>query len=133
MGWRVVTYQKDFVGWHNIKLTLNERKGATFKEREVWWSSIGVNVGHEEDGKHSQYFRPVLVLRKFNNHIFWGVPLTTQIKTNPYYFKMHFKEKDQCAMLAQMRLFDSKRLSDKMGQIPMSSFDDIRAAIKNML
>ena len=35
----------------------------------------------------------VLIVRKFNPHIFFGVPLTTKIKHNPYYFPMRFKER----------------------------------------
>jgi hypothetical protein len=27
----------------------------------------------------------VLIMRKFNPHIFFGVPLTTKMKQNPYY------------------------------------------------
>ncbi len=128
-----MSYTKDFVGWHNVKVTLDSHKGATFKERDVWWCSVGINVGHEEDGKNKQYSRPVLVLKKFNNHIFWGVPLTTQIKDAHYYYKLSFKGKEQCVMIAQMRLFDSKRLSDKMGQMPQPHFEEIKRAIKEMI
>ena len=65
--------------------------------------------------------------------IFWGVPLTTQIKDNPYYFPIHFKDKDQCVMLGQMRVFASRRLSDKMGQMPVHHFEDIKSAIYSIL
>ena len=42
----------------------------------------------------------VLIVRKFNPHIFFGVPLTTKIKQNPYYFPMRFKDREQCVMLS---------------------------------
>ena len=40
------------------------------------------------------YNRPVLIVRKFNPHIFFGVPLTTKIKQNPYYLPMRFKDRE---------------------------------------
>ena len=37
----------------------------------------GKNIGFEQNGKGSNFVRPILVLRKFNSSIFWGLPLTT--------------------------------------------------------
>ena len=76
----------DFPGWHRQKEQLHaQHHTPTFQEREIWWCSVGVNVGHEMDGKNQFYNRPVLIMRKFNPHIFFGVPLTTKMKQNPYY------------------------------------------------
>ena len=80
--------QKDFPGWHRHKERLHaQHHTPTFQEREIWWCSVGVNVGHEMDGKNQFYNRPVLIMRKFNPHIFFGVPLTTKMKQNPYYLQ----------------------------------------------
>ena len=54
-------------------------------------------------------------MRKFNPHIFFGVPLTTKIKPNPYYLSIRFKDRVQCVMLSQLRLWDGKRLTHKKG------------------
>lgn len=125
---------KDFVGWHDVKTKINEDSNIpTFQQREIWWCSIGTNVGHEQDGKGLFYRRPVLIIRKFNHRIFWGVPLTTQIKDNPYYHRFHFIEKEQCAMLSQLRLWESKRLNRKMGKLDFEQFSLIRARLKEML
>jgi hypothetical protein len=35
------------------------------------------------DGKNQFYNRPVLIVRKFNSHIFFGVPLTTKMNKTP--------------------------------------------------
>ncbi|PID34747.1 MAG: hypothetical protein CR971_01625 [candidate division SR1 bacterium] len=32
--------------------------------REIWYVSLGNNIGYEEDGKGNDYKRPVLVLKK---------------------------------------------------------------------
>ena len=45
---------KNFDGW-NVKKKLADAKLSNapfFKERDIWWMSIGINVGYEEDGKH---------------------------------------------------------------------------------
>ena len=78
---------KDFDGWNTNKKHLDKiDQPVFFREREIWWCSIGINVGHEQDGRGSDYRRPVLVLRKFNRWLFIGVPLSLQIKpNNPYY------------------------------------------------
>ena len=99
----------------------------------MWWCSVGVNIGHEMDGKHQFYHRPVLIVRKFNLHIFFGVPLTTKIKPNPYYFPMRFKDHDQCVMLSQLRLWDGKRLTHKMGQLPDDQCEAVQQALRSLL
>lgn len=126
--------QKDFDNWKRLKARLNERdRFPTFRQREIWWFSVGVNVGHEEDGKGSFASRPVLIVRKFNRRLFWGVPLTTQIKEKLHYHRVHFKGKEQCVMLSQMRLWDAKRLRNKMGQLPEDQFEEIRSALIALL
>jgi hypothetical protein len=44
-------YKKDFDGWNETKKRTDSRRGAPFyHEREVWWCTLGVNVGSEENG-----------------------------------------------------------------------------------
>ncbi len=118
---------KDFDGWQPVKKALNDDDRLTmFKERDVWWCSIGVNVGHEQDGKGNNFNRPVLVVKKFNNRLFWGVPLTTQIKDIPHYHQFELKGRMQCAMLTHLRLYDAQLLSDRMNRLSENEFENIR-------
>lgn len=82
-------YVKDFGNWNIRKKDLDRRTSRPpfFKEKEVWWLSIGVNIGYEEDGKGRNFARPVLILRKFNNQLFLGIPLSTKTKANIYYIE----------------------------------------------
>ena len=52
-----------------------------FHEQEVWFCALGANIGFEQDGRGEGFLRPVLVLKKFNNEIFWALPMTKNIKT----------------------------------------------------
>ncbi len=94
---------------------------------------MGSNIGDEENGKGVVHSRPILVVKKFNKNIFWGIPLTTQIKENPYYHKIVFQGKEQCAMISQLRLWDAKRLSSQMGQITQKSMTEIQQRIVDIV
>lgn len=126
--------EKDFTQWHQLKMHLNQQKDApSIGQRDIWWCSVGVNIGHEVDGKSELFSRPVLIIRKFSKHIFLGVPLTTQIKENPYYHPIHFRNRDQAVMLSQIRLWESRRLTRKIGQLPKKQFEEVRKALKEMI
>ena len=113
----MTNYEKDFDGWHPIKKDVNQRDAIpTFKRREIWWCSTGVNIGVEQDGKNHRYERPVLIVRKFNRRLLWGIPLSTKIKDFPHYLTIEFKAtkekepKERSFVISQMRSFDSLRL-----------------------
>lgn len=115
--------QKDFEKWNQLKQKIDStNKQIIYKDRDVWWCSIGINIGHEENGKNDFFTRPILILRKFNKQIFLGVPLTTKCKENKFYFRINFKDKEQSVMLSQIRVFESKRLRKRMGELPSNQF-----------
>jgi hypothetical protein len=61
---------KYFDLWNTAKQNLDIKildEKFRVHEREIWWCSMGVNIGDEEDGKNELFERPVLILRKFNN------------------------------------------------------------------
>jgi mRNA interferase MazF len=125
---------KDFDGWNTQKKLINSNSQTpTFKEREIWWCRLGVNIGHEEDGKGLQAHRPVLVLKKFNRQILWGIPLSTQIKDNPHYYHFEFLNKQQCALLTQLKLIDARRFNKKIGRLPEADFFEICSRIKDYI
>lgn len=124
---------KDFTEWHNIKTDLQHRTPPHFREREIWWCNLGINVRHEADGKGTDIRRPVLILRKFNADCFIAVPLTTVIKENPYYFRFHFRGRVQSAMISQLRMMDAARLTIFLGRMKDYPFDALRQKIKEML
>lgn len=104
-----------------------------FREREVWWCSLGVNVGDEQDGKGQSFTRPVLVLKKFNRNIFMGVPLSTQLKDNPFYHRIFFKGIEQSVLLSQLRILDVKRFRDKMGDLPSQEVEKIKEKLRKLV
>ena len=105
-----------------------------YYEREIWWCSVGANVGYEVDGKGGIYTRPVLIIKDFNKLVFWGIPMTTQVKTGKYYFDIKFGNgMPTQVVLSQLRLIDSKRLHTKLGTINKKDFIKIKRAIAEFL
>lgn len=125
--------EKNFDHWNKLKKKLDIRDASpSFQERQIWWCSVGMNVGFEVFGKGEVYTRPVLVVRKFSKCSFFGVPMTSKRKTQPYHFATTFKGTEGSAQLAQMKLFDSKRLIDLMGYLPEAQYDNIIEEIQRL-
>ena len=128
------THQKDFQKWHKYKEQIdNAPKRIFFHEREVWWCSIGVNVGFEEDGKGEYFARPIIIFKKFNNEVFWGMPISTKIKKGKFYAPIDLEDKmPRVAIISQLRLIDGKRLIDKIGTITNENYQLIQKAAINL-
>ena len=123
-----------YLHWVKQKFNINNlERNIQIKEGEVYWCSLGLNVGDEENGKGAGYRRPILVLKKFNNNIFLGVPLSTKNKNNKYYTKVTLKDTVQSAMISQIRIIDTKRLSDKIGYIKKEDLASVKSNISKMI
>lgn len=71
-----------FTDWAHLKpqIHFSSEFDVYFRERQIWWASIGQNIGSEENGKHGNFERPVIVLKKFNPQTFLAVPISTAAK-----------------------------------------------------
>lgn len=124
-----------FNQWTKLKITLHISERVTlFQEGEIWWVNLGANIGYEEEGKNENFERPVLVLRKFNRHLLWAVPLTTKIKpNNPFYYQYLFRNTKFSAILSQLRSISNKRLIRKIGRMPNDDYKKICEEIKKFI
>lgn len=127
--------KKNYTEWHSKKTDIEASNDVRifFHEREVWWCSIGSNVGFEQDGKGEKFARPVLVFKKFNKEVFWALPISTRIKKSKFYSKVNLNDSvDHVAIISQLRLIDGKRLIDKIGVIDEANYADIQKAVINL-
>jgi mRNA interferase MazF len=124
-------YVKDFDGWNEIAKQLNSGTCIDyFHERELWWCSVGVNIGHEEDGKGIKFRRPVVIFKKLNDYMFLGIPVSRKNRSNFYTVAIDMGDtKERYAKISQIRIFDSKRLAEKIGMITVADFYFIRKAV----
>ena len=125
---------KEFNKWNILKQELHGRKKENyFKERDVFWVSIGVNVGFEQDGKGKIFSRPVLVMKKYNKNMFLGIPLSTQIKQGSFFFEFLLNGKPSNALLVQTRVYDAKRLENKIGKINQEDFNNLKSRFRELV
>lgn len=126
---------RNYVGWYKLKADMEKRPPmANFHAREIWWCSLGANIGFEEDGKNALFERPVLILRKFNKELFFGVPLTSAHKEgNKYYHCIVVDDIPRSALISQARTLSSRRLLRKVERHGKKSFGEVLAAVTDML
>lgn len=119
---------EDMFRWYEVKVGLNrQRKDVYFKEREIWWCFLGINVGYEENGKGKLFQRPVLIIKKFNRNLFLALPLSSKIKHyNKYYFPTWFSGKQSSVILYQLRALDKNRLNRKFAKLDISTFETLK-------
>jgi len=127
--------KKDFDKWHTEKSDLHANKVRPFfHEREIWFCSLGTNIGFEQDGADNKFLRPIIVLKKFNNEVLWCIPLTKRQKNGKHYFQFKFSSNEiSTAILSQLKLIDSKRLQYKVGGMKEADFRELKAKLKQFL
>lgn len=125
----------EFNNWNEKKKKAhNDKQRPFFHEQEVWFCSLGANIGFEQDGRGDDFLRPVLILKKFNNEIFWALPMTKNAKKGKYYHIISIDGREPSALiLSQIRLIDAKRLAYKIGLVEMQDFVAVKEKIKQLL
>jgi mRNA interferase MazF len=119
--------EKNFDAWNEVKKQISDYKNNPEpREGEVWFCSIGVNVGHELDGKNADFDRPVLVLTKFSADYFFGIPLSTTNTFGSYFYKLSGRS---TLVLIQMKLFDTCRLRRCFFKISKSELVIVRQRV----
>jgi len=115
---------KQFDRWNLLKQKIDSKRKKIVipKEREVYWVSIGENVGSEQNGKGDVFSRPVLILKRFSKNIFFGIPLSTQLKEGTFFHNFEFLEKESNALLVLGRVYDTKRLENRICMIKKDDF-----------
>lgn len=125
---------KDFDNWNEIKKKLHKKGFLGFAhEREIWWCSLGVNIGHEEDGKNEQFERPVLIIKKWSHKTIVVLPLTTQIKEDKYHFIFTHDNIEFAIILSQIRIISANRLTRRIRKVGNNQFIKIKNALAELL
>src|SRR3989344_2739232 len=104
------------------------------KEGEVWMSSLGKNIGFEQNGNGTNFSRPILVVKKFNNHMFWCASLSTKQKKFDFYYNFTDPNGEKVSViLAQLKLVSVKRLKRKLYDISSSDLIEIKDKLRGFL
>jgi cytidyltransferase-like protein len=116
--------------WNKVKKDIEISKNKFFREKEIYFTSVGRNIGYEIYGKKDKFLRPVLVYKKLSRYNFIGIPLTTKEKIGDYFFNFSYKkDKISTAILSQIRVFDSKRIEYFSGKIKNEDFNKLESKL----
>lgn len=125
---------KKFLEWIKLKEKLHNNKHTPplFKEGEIWWASLGENVGSEINGKSGLFSRPVLIFKKLSKSTFVGIPTSSQDRKGSWYVQITLGNKKSVVILSQARLLDYKRLSSKIAELDVTEMNKVKEKFKNL-
>ena len=128
--------QKDFDAWnfHKKEIDLVSIDGM-YRERQIWWCALGLNVGSEDNGKNEYFERPVLIFRRFGEDTSWTIPISSQKcrKDSRYQCSILVQGIERSARLHQLRLISNKRLLRFIDYISLDEFTNIRRMIADLV
>lgn len=126
---------KDYGLWNIEKQKIDCRTQFNFyyAEREIWWCSVGINIGVEINGKNSKFERPVLILKKFNGLMLWVLPLTTKDKSKSSHYVRVERPTVAWVSLSQIKSISSLRLLRKICTLSNEDFARINLSVIDFL
>jgi mRNA interferase MazF len=120
---------RDYKEWHQLKSDLGKRASTQqFRSKEIWWCTLGANVGDEEDGKNKLFERPILVFRKYNKSLFFGLPMTSSLKANKFYFPLDVNGMARSVILSQGRTLSGFRLTRRIYKLSDRVYAELQDA-----
>jgi UDP-N-acetylbacillosamine transaminase len=123
-------YMEDFDGWNKLKKELHEKETKIlFKEGEIWWVSLGQNIGEESYGKGEKFRRPVIIFRKLTGSSCIAIPLTSKERLGTWYFTFEVEGVKKYAMMHQMKMLSSKRFESRMTTMPEKEVEELKNAV----
>lgn len=127
---------KDFDIWNYNKKKINSKQNYQphYRNRQIRWCSLGINIGFEQDGTGRNHSRPVLILKGLSRHVCIILPLTTSKNKNSYLLPIgKIDGKNAQIIISQIRLIDTRRLGTLIETLDVRTFNWIRKTIKAML
>jgi len=130
-----LVYPDKFDEWNRLKKKLDKKeKIINFFQGNIYFMSVGKNIGHEAYGKDELFLRPVLVYKKLTKTTFLGIPLTSQKKEGSFFFQFSYKkDKISVAILHQMRVFDIRRSEYLSGKINKNTYKNLEIAVSEFM
>ena len=127
--------KESFDKWCNLKKEINRKnKIPFFRDWQIWYISMWINIWFEQDWKKSNFSRPVLILKKFNKNLFLWISTTTVKKSWKFYDNLwDINWKINYLILSQVRLYSSKRLLSHIWWISRENLKSIKEKINKLI
>jgi mRNA interferase MazF len=125
---------KKFSSWFRLKSQLHDAAHAAplVSEGDIWWASVGENVGSEINGKSRLFSRPVVIYKKLAHGFYFVVPTTTQERKGSWFIAFRQNETRMVACLHQARAIDYRRLSTKLGTLDDEDFGRVKDGFRTL-
>ena len=104
-----------------------------FKEGEVWWCSLGLNIGTETYGKGKDFLRPILIIKKLSKEDCIALPITSVPKSGDWYAEVIFNEEKRWIMLHQIRIVHIKRFMERISVLSETDLIRVKKDLKQLL
>lgn len=110
---------KRFLEWIQLKEKLHKNNSGlpSVSEGEIWWASIGDNIGKEMNGKGKKFTRPVYIYHKLSHDSYIIIPTTTGPKEGSWYVNISHEGNISALCMHQMRNIDYRRLHTKIMEV----------------
>ena len=125
---------KRFNEWINLKSSLDKQSNRPplVSKGDIWWISVGENVGSEISGKDTLFSRPAIILKKLAHGFYFIIPTTTKPRKGTWYVDFKHQSIDMVACLHQARAIDYRRLSSKLGTLDDEDFARIKKGFQEL-
>lgn len=125
---------KRFLAWIGLKEKLHAiiHEAPFVSEGEIWWASIGENVGAEINGKSDYFSRPVIILKKLAHGFYFVIPTTTKTRSGTWYVNFNIQNKEMAGCLHQARSIDYRRLNNRLGELDGIDFCRVQTAFRKL-
>jgi len=122
--------------WNSQKKALafgDRTEKIYFREGDIWWCSIGLNIASETYGKGESFRRPILVIKKLSHETCIAIPLTSKEKSGTWFSEITIGGERKWAMLYQIRMIHKKRFHRKLGELDGKDFASVKEKLKALL
>ena len=125
---------KRFLEWIGLKEKLHNMvaEPPLVRERDLWWVSLGENIGSEIHGKGRLFSRPGLIIKKLSRGFYLIAPTTSQKKRGTWYVPVKQEGKEMFVCLHQIRTIDYRRLSSRLGVLDEEDFKRVKEAFGHL-
>lgn len=123
---------KIFVDWTKLKVRVHLSDKEVYpKVREIWWVSLGQNIGVEVNGKNDNFERPVVIIKVFNNLGVLVAPISSKIKEDKYFIKfVNHEGEENIINMSQIRSISTKRFLRKVGDLSVEDFEKVKESYR---
>jgi len=126
--------KKDFDKWNKLKENLELKNNKIlFKQWDIWWTSIWVNIWQESCWKWKEFRRPVLVIKKLSKENCIVIPLSSQNKVWTWFASYTLHGVKYTALLYQIKMLHIKRFTKREAELNDYDFKIIKKRLKQLL